>query len=477
MAKTIDELKAQANQIKNETAQGANTSQRIGLMNLDIVEKIEEERSNTDTKFSELEDSTDNKIFELHNTSVQMYKSNLRYSDIYKHYIALDTPLVFGHKYKIDVKFDGPFNGAGSAVFSSGFYYSQSGAFLIEKIDSKFYINRYNSCYFTPSVNDKNYSFLRFSLVSSYEQSDDDKVTISILDVSEQKDTLKDYNINDAYIDDNNTIHLGGKSLSPSTQEETNTIKDELIEMSNSITDINNNIGDINNNIGELEKTKQSKLIFDAIPTYGSSNPVTSDGIRTAIDAQKAEVDAAKEEALHAIYENEQSAISNFNEQRVTPEMLSEATKQLIESSGGGTVTNLADDEDIESKENELGINVLKFADRRHDKANFSGKGYKILRKNIADGKNVLSQEMINEANTVYEIRYDFDLSEQEITIPENCSLKFKGGSIDNGKVMFYNTNIIGEAKIYSDFDGTINGVVNVPDFITFLKFSHEPAL
>lgn len=59
MAKTIDELKAQANQIKNETAQGANTSQRIGLMNLDIVEKIEEERSNTNTKFSELEQIID----------------------------------------------------------------------------------------------------------------------------------------------------------------------------------------------------------------------------------------------------------------------------------------------------------------------------------------------------------------------------------------------------------------------------------
>nr|UVM81880.1 MAG: hypothetical protein [Bacteriophage sp.]UVY62851.1 MAG: hypothetical protein [Bacteriophage sp.]UWG79442.1 MAG: hypothetical protein [Bacteriophage sp.]DAG92579.1 MAG TPA: hypothetical protein [Crassvirales sp.] len=29
--------------------------------------------------------------------------------------------------------------------------------------------------------------------------------------------------------------------------------------------------------------------------------------------------------------------------------MLSESTKQLINASGGGTITNLADDEDIES--------------------------------------------------------------------------------------------------------------------------------
>lgn len=47
MAKTIDELKVQANQIKNETAQGANTSQRIGQMHLDAIEYIE----NQDNKF------------------------------------------------------------------------------------------------------------------------------------------------------------------------------------------------------------------------------------------------------------------------------------------------------------------------------------------------------------------------------------------------------------------------------------------
>lgn len=50
MAKTIDELKVQANQIKNETAQGANTSQRIGQMHLDAIEYIE----NQDKKFNEL---------------------------------------------------------------------------------------------------------------------------------------------------------------------------------------------------------------------------------------------------------------------------------------------------------------------------------------------------------------------------------------------------------------------------------------
>lgn len=42
MAKTFEELKAQANQIKNETAKGANTAQRVGQMLLDIIDRIEE---------------------------------------------------------------------------------------------------------------------------------------------------------------------------------------------------------------------------------------------------------------------------------------------------------------------------------------------------------------------------------------------------------------------------------------------------
>lgn len=101
------------------------------------------------------------------------------------------------------------------------------------------------------------------------------------------------------------------------------------------------------------------------------------------IDTQKNEINAAKEDALQAIAENEQSVITNFNAQRVTPEMLSESTKQLIETSGGGTITNLADDEDLTSVDDGTGSTVLKFADKAYNPDNFSGKGYKILRKNI----------------------------------------------------------------------------------------------
>lgn len=85
----------------------------------------------------------------------------------------------------------------------------------------------------------------------------------------------------------------------------------------------------------------------------------------------------------------------------------------------------------------------LQLADRPYDEANFSGKGYKILRKNIQDGKNILTQEMINEPNMVYEIRYDFDLNGQTINIPKNSTLKFISGLLSNGTIIGNNTKII----------------------------------
>lgn len=129
----------------------------------------------------------------------------------------------------------------------------------------------------------------------------------------------------------------------------------------------------------------QENLKYDEVPTLGSSNLLTSDSIRKALDNKTEEVNQAKEEALQAIGEKEHSAINNFNAQRVTPEMLSESTKQLINASGGGTITNLADDEDITSVDNGTGTNVLKFKDRLVNKANYISKGYKIVRKNIVE--------------------------------------------------------------------------------------------
>ena len=202
--------------------------------------------------------------------------------------------------------------------------------------------------------------------------------------------------------------------------------------------------------------------------------------IEEAKDAALANISGMKDDALQNIAEKEQEAVSNFNAQRVTPEMLSESTKQLINTAGGGTVNNLPDDEDLTTTGGDMP--VLKLADRVYNPANFSGKGYKILRKNIVDGKNVLTQEMVNEPDTVYEIRYDFDIGNSSIHISEESVLFFNGGSIisSGGKSVTTNNNniphtignvpknfiqyVYGSNLQYINFNGC-NNRINVSDF------------
>lgn len=140
-----------------------------------------------------------------------------------------------------------------------------------------------------------------------------------------------------------------------------------------------------------------------------------------------------RDEAISKIKEVESDAISNFSSQRVIPDMLSESTKQFINASGGGTINNLADDEDLVSVDKGENLSVLKFADRAYNLETHIGMGYKILRRNIIDGKNMLTQDMVNQPHTIYMIQYDFDLDGATITLPEGCMFDFQGGSISNG--------------------------------------------
>lgn len=101
-----------------------------------------------------------------------------------------------------------------------------------------------------------------------------------------------------------------------------------------------------------------------------------------------------------------------------------------------GDVSNAADEEDITSENG-----LLKLANR----SAINGMGYVILRKDKTFA------EQVTLANTIYEIRYDFDLNGKEITIPKNCVLQFEGGSLSWGILSGDN---IGKFTI-------INGVLN----------------
>ena len=226
-----------------------------------------------------------------------------------------------------------------------------------------------------------------------------------------------------------------------------------------------------------------------------------------------------------------------------------------------GNVTNLPDEEDITSGKNESGTDVLSLKDRAYNPLSFSGKGYKILRKNIkpvslavtkiivgsiptVDGavvftingveasvdmvtttmtttdlvaqkiaekltetmteyevskdastitltrkfggkvsiassfsavntgascsitdsakkelRNIITSTMINQPNTIYEIRYDFDLNGETIEMQEGCTLKFDGGSFNNGAVNCNNT-IINNANFVALNNCNLSGTI-----------------
>ena len=86
-----------------------------------------------------------------------------------------------------------------------------------------------------------------------------------------------------------------------------------------------------------------------------------------------------------------------------------------------GDVTNAPDEEDITSDENDL----LKFKDR----GVIYGMGYCILRRNKTFA------EQVTKTNTIYEIRYDFDLDGETVSLPEGCVFKFVGGQVSNGSL------------------------------------------
>lgn len=125
------------------------------------------------------------------------------------------------------------------------------------------------------------------------------------------------------------------------------------------------------------------------------------------------------------------------------------ATKEMI---------NAADEEDITSENN-----LLKLKDR----SALNGMGYIILRKNKSFA------EQVTKENTIYEIRYDFELGGAEVTIPENCVLKFEGGSIKDGTIKGDTISISSTSdNIFTNIE--INGIFVTPFNIRWINAAND---
>lgn len=100
--------------------------------------------------------------------------------------------------------------------------------------------------------------------------------------------------------------------------------------------------------------------------------------------------------------------------------------------------------------------NKLKFADRAYNSTTPDGLGYKILRKDLTFA------QQVSDTNTIYEVRYEFDLSGASKTIPSGVILRFNGGCIKNGTIVGDDTRIQYNGTIFDNV--TISGTWIVPE-------------
>lgn len=63
-----------------------------------------------------------------------------------------------------------------------------------------------------------------------------------------------------------------------------------------------------------------------------------------------------------------------------------------------------------------------------------------VFTKKVEEYNSIFNQ--LIESDTIYEIRYDYDLNQKTLVIPDNSVLKFNGGSIRNGTIILNNTKI-----------------------------------
>ena len=116
------------------------------------------------------------------------------------------------------------------------------------------------------------------------------------------------------------------------------------------------------------------------------------------------------------------SLLAEINRATNAEETLLQLINSIKPVEYSGTFFNAPDEEDITEEDN-----MLKLKDRPWG----DGMGYVILRKSKS-----LQEQLINE-NTIYEVRYDFDLNGEEITVPNNSVLNFSGGTISDGVLIF----------------------------------------
>jgi len=184
-----------------------------------------------------------------------------------------------------------------------------------------------------------------------------------------------------------------------------------------------------------------------AIPSPTIADNLTTDDATQALSAKQGKVLDGKVSQLRQDVTDDvsqlEAKVDDFED--AVLEQIEDYKPIVIE----GNVTNAPDEEDITTDENDL----LKFADR----SALYGKGYTILRRDKTFAEQVVL------LNTIYEIRYNFDLNGGTVNIPSGCTLRFNGGAVSNGSIVYNNTEIQGEPIISCTCTGSLRNTVVTP--------------
>lgn len=117
-----------------------------------------------------------------------------------------------------------------------------------------------------------------------------------------------------------------------------------------------------------------------------------------------------------------------------------------------GDVTNNPDEEDITVNS----ASKLCLKDRVYSPSSVTTKGYVILRQGTA-----LSTQMSGKTNTIFEVRYIFDLNNATLELPENSTLLFVGGKFSNGTIQGNKSVVTTVDDILLFEDVTLTGTWN----------------
>lgn len=166
---------------------------------------------------------------------------------------------------------------------------------------------------------------------------------------------------------------------------------------------------------------------YESAVMRGVNDGITSEVQWLTLFSAKGEIERIANEEIRVA--NERNRIdAEKNRERFKEGLLDEIGKYkpiVI----NGDVTNAPDEEDITSE-----AGLLKLRDR----SSYNGYGYTIIR----TGRPV--QEQMMNKHTIYELRYDHDLENSELLVPNDCILRYNGGSISNGQIVYDNTVIEG---------------------------------